>query len=153
MKILAGLKELKERQMNLFEFYGISPTGLGLRSDSAGDGKYRARRTNASGWHDGYDFLCHDGQKVVAPFENLLIERPWYPYRDLSFGGLMMSNSSLQVILCYFQPLIELVGTKVKIGQTIGYAQSISKRHGSDMSDHIHMRICSFNPELLINFL
>jgi hypothetical protein len=153
MNILNNVQELKNKKINFFEFYGISPTGLGLRSDSEGDGKYRAKRSNAEGWHDGFDFLCHTGQKIVAPFENLLIERIWYPYRDLSYGGLMMSNSMLQVILCYFQPITELVGTTVKIGQTIGYAQSISKRYGANMQDHIHCRIPSFNPELLIKIL
>lgn len=38
----------------------VNPTKLGLREDSAGSGRFGAKRGNRQ--HSGYDFLCKPGQ-------------------------------------------------------------------------------------------
>jgi hypothetical protein len=47
--------------------FWVNPTGLGVRSDGAGDGQFGAKR--GARVHLGTDFLSEAGQGVVAPID------------------------------------------------------------------------------------
>lgn len=117
----------------------VSPTGRGIRSDSEGDGNYGARRGDRR--HNGVDYLCDEGQDIVAPFD-MLIERKAYPNRDMIMSGISWSSGRSSGRMFYFQPFIDLIGCHVKEGAVIGKAQSVSGYYDlPQMEDHIHFQI------------
>lgn len=117
----------------------ISPTGLGRREDSEGSGKLGARR--GSRRHRGEDWLCTKGQDVVAPFD-FTITRVAYPKTDLIMKGIKWECGSSNGRMYYFVPDKNLIGKKVKEGQVIGKAQSISEYYKlPKMKDHIHFQV------------
>ena len=63
----------------------ISPTGQGIRSDKEGGGHLGAPR--GSRIHRGDDYICDEGQDIVAPFD-LRIVRVAYPKTDLVMKGI-----------------------------------------------------------------
>ena len=117
----------------------ISPTGKGTRSDSAGDGNYGANRGERK--HNGVDYLCDEGQEVVAPFA-MKVTRMAYPSRDMQMEGIAWSAGKSSGKMFYFKPDRALLGKEVAEGQAIGTAQAVSGYYGMDsMEDHIHFQI------------
>lgn len=117
----------------------ISSTGKGIRSDSEGDGNYGSSRGNRR--HNGIDELCDEGQDVVAKFD-MKIDRISYPNTDMKMEGIAWSSGKSHGRMFYFKPYRSLIGTRVKVGQIIGIAQSVSKYYElPNMDDHIHFQI------------
>lgn len=119
----------------------ISPTGLGVRSDMAGDGGFRAKR--GADIHRGIDFLCEPGQAVVSPISGIAI-RSARPYAaDKYYSGIVLGNATVQVKLFYILPLTGIIGQRVEKGEVIGIAQDISDKYGkeSGMKPHVHMEV------------
>ena len=117
----------------------ISPTGLGIRNDVEGSGAYGANRGSRK--HNGIDYVCKEGQRIVAPF-NMQVTRISKPKADSPMSGIAWTAGSSEGRMWYFTPLTEIIGEYVVEGQLIGYAQSVSKDYGlPDMTDHIHFQI------------
>jgi len=115
-----------------------SLTGHGIRVDGAGSGHYGASRGNRR--HNGIDYFCIEGQKVVAPFA-LRIIRVARPYADSELSGIQWEAGISSGKIFYFKPYEKLIGKTVKTGQAIGIAQSVTERYGFPMSDHIHFQV------------
>lgn len=133
-----------------------NPTGKRVRSDSAGDGHYAARRSkgNTVYEHKGVDFECEPGQLVYSPVDGVVV-RVAYPYaNDDNYMGLVIETRWCKVKMFYFEPFGLLNGgSPINQGDDIGIAQDISKRYpGSGMTPHVHLEIynLSQNPELYI---
>ena len=117
----------------------ISPTRLGIRVDSEGDGHLGASR--GSRRHRGVDYICIKGQDIVAPFDFRIV-RVAYPKTDLIMCGIMWEFGSSNGRMYYFKPHKDLIGKKVQEGQIIGVAQSVSEYYGlPNMDDHIHFQV------------
>ncbi len=117
----------------------ISPTGKGIRSDFAGDGNYGAARGNRR--HRGIDYLCDEGQEVIAPFD-MTIERFSYPNADKEMTGIAWRKGKSTGRMWYFTPYLGVIGVKVYKGTVLGIAQSVSAYYGlPEMQDHIHFQV------------
>lgn len=127
----------------------ISPTGKGLRSDTAGDGSYGARRGSRK--HRGLDFLCDPGQPIVCPIDNAIITRINYPYKDKSYNGFTIENDDITIKLFYCK-LTANVGEKVLATQKVAIAEDISKKWGDNMKPHVHLEIKYINPALFFEW-
>ncbi len=117
----------------------ISPTGLGIRVDSEGDGNYGASR--CSRLHNGIDYLCFVGQDIVAPFD-MFIDRIAKPKIRTEMSGIKWTKGKNTGRIFYFLPYNNLIGCNVKKGDVIGIAQSVSDDYNlPKMKDHIHFQI------------
>lgn len=123
----------------------ISPTGKGIRSDSGGDGHYRAKRGNRL--HGGTDYKCEPLQNVLAPISGI-IEREARPYADGEWSGVVISNSDMKIKMFYFVPNPLKIGKHVDQGEVIGIAQDIGEKY-KGVTPHIHLQIESIDPEIL----
>lgn len=137
-------QEWKARVMNNLI---ISPTGLGIRSDSAGHGAYLASRGNRL--HQGLDFLCKPGQRIYCPIDEAAKVRTARPYDDLSYDGVLLRNPFFEIFLFYFSPSDTINNKSLSQGCVIGTAQDITKRYDLPaMQPHIHLEIKSADPNL-----
>ena len=132
----------------------ISPTGHGIRyADKWGRGAYGAPRDNGSRIHNGLDFIVSPiGQKIVAPCAGLVvrIKLPYAnPVKNVLFSGILVRASDYEYTLFYFEPLKEIISTRIQEGQLVGHAQDISMKYPG-MIPHIHMQFDSINPEIFM---
>jgi len=125
-----------------------NPTGLGIRSDPAGDGHFGASRGNRK--HEGLDFLVAPGQIVKAVIAGKLVRA--YPYvDDVIFAGCRLWGKDFMAKMFYFIPHEKLIHEDVLAGEEIGIAQDISAKYGGGMKAHIHVGLYSLNPTKLVN--
>lgn len=126
----------------------VNPTGLGLREDSAGSGRFGAKRGSRK--HQGYDFLCKPKQIIKAPIAGKLVKA--YPYQgDIFYIGCRISGENWKVKMFYFVPYDNLINENVLAGDEIGIAQDISVKYGGRMKPHIHLALYKMNPMVLVN--
>lgn len=117
----------------------ISPTGKGIRNDSEGSGEYGASRGSRK--HNGIDYLCDEGQSIVAPFD-MEVTRIAIPKAGSEMSGIAWKAGRSEGRIFYFKPHDHVIGTRVKQGQEIGIAQAVSNDYGlPDMQDHVHFQI------------
>ena len=117
----------------------ISPTGLGIRVDSEGDGNYGTSRGTRR--HNGQDYLCKAGQSIKAPFD-MIITRLSYPKSDHIMSGVAWQKGKSTGRMFYFEPDMNIIGNPVQEGDIIGIAQSVSKYYKlPKMKDHIHFQV------------
>lgn len=114
-------------------------TSKGIRVDAAGDGNYGTPRGNRK--HNGIDYLCDEGQSILAPFD-MEIVRVAIPSSKHNLSGIKWRTGRSSGKIFYFYPLPELIGKKVKKGDYIGFAQSVSEAYNNNsMKDHIHFQV------------
>ena len=129
----------------------ISPTGKGCRGQDAwGSGHYLAPRGERL--HDGRDYICEPGQEVVSPIHGQVV-REARPYSTGKYGGVLIQGPRIAVKMLYFELDKSLIGHMVEQGQVIGTAQDISKKGYPGMTPHVHLEICSADPEVFIKML
>ena len=125
-----------------------NPTGLGLREDSGGSGRFGASRGKRK--HEGFDFLCVPGQIVKAVIAGKLVSA--YPYAgDVIFAGCRIWGKEWMSKMFYFIPYTHRINEDVLAGEDIGIAQDISAKYGGGMLPHIHVGLYKLNPTLLVN--
>jgi hypothetical protein len=137
----------------------ISPTGLDIRMDSAGDGHFGTLRSIGH-THAGIDFEAVPRQPVVFPITYGRIVRIAYPYNDKHYRGVLITGYDNKIGIDVLVKMFYLVPFKVSSilveGTVIGFAQDISERYTSDMTPHIHLETRSeasghlFDPERYI---
>jgi len=133
--------------------YLVNPTGRKIRNDSRGAGYYGVRRTKTVDGHqieyrhDGTDYEAEVGQEVVMPF-TALVEREAKPC--VGYSGVYLVGRRCKAKLFYVQPDPCLIGTTVNIGHRVGVAQDISRKYPG-VTPHVHLRITSLDPELIIS--
>lgn len=109
-----------------------------IRSDSAGEGHYGASRGSRT--HKGIDYLCEPGAPVFAPCSGK-VTKHGYPYPDLSYHYIQITDGDRDHRLFYCYPLIE-VGEYVTEGQIVAEAEDITARYpGQGMQPHIHYEV------------
>lgn len=120
-----------------------------VRDDKWGDGDFGTPRGTLPGgamkYHDGLDLVVEPGAPIYAMIDGM-VEKIDYPYRDMKYAGLQMSNHLCRVEIWYMAPFAPLVGQFIQAGTHIGYAQDISKKYGEDeekgvMTPHVHVRV------------
>lgn len=112
-----------------------------IRSDSAGDGHFGARRSGGRK-HNGIDYLCTPGGFVFAPVDGV-VTKLGFPYGDdLSWRYIeIRADDGLYHRLFYVKPLVQ-VDEIVTAGQIVAEAQDVSKRYPDQgMLAHVHYEI------------
>ena len=134
----------------------ISPTGQGIRNDSAGSGHWGATRKRTIDGvvkkykHKGVDFKSTFDQDIVAPFD-MFIKRVSTP--NVSYlSGIAFETESSSGRMWYFAPFRKVLKTNVKQGDVIGTAQSLKEYYGPKTTDHIHFQFNEIDPMILIKF-
>ncbi len=123
-------------------------TGLGLREDPAGSGRFGAPRGDRT--HEGIDRLCVPGQIVRAEISGKLVMA--YPYHgNFEYTGCRIWGKGFMSKMFYFTPYSHRIGESVLAGEEIGIAQNISLKYGNGMRPHIHVAVYSLNPTKLLN--
>ncbi len=126
----------------------LNPTGLGIRSDPAGDGHYRAKR--GSRLHAGLDLLCDPYQPIKAPIAGKVSRQVQVYKDDTDWKGVEIIGERMTIKLFYMVPIENLLGTDIEVGTVLGFAQDISKKYGVSMQPHIHVEITKIDPECLL---
>jgi hypothetical protein len=119
--------------------FWVNPTGLGVRSDGAGDGKFGAKRGDRV--HLGTDFLSVAGQGVVACVDaqyRRFVRRVYAT--DSTYTGMELETETFMLTYFYVSPSINHMDF-VKAGDLIGLAQDIKAKWGDPMRNHIHMQL------------
>lgn len=123
-------------------------TGMGLREDSGGSGRFGASRGTRK--HQGYDRLCLVGQDVFAPMRGKMVRS--YPYiDDKKYTGCAIWADDFMIKMWYFTPIENILFTIVEAGQVIGQAQDISAKYGGGMQPHVHLGLWGLHPTTLLN--
>lgn len=126
----------------------VSPTGYGVRSDTEGQGYFRAKRGNRL--HNGTDYICKPGQEIIAPIHGKII-RTAYPYsKDKQYEGCVIENPFLTIKMFYLKLFKNMVGEEIQQGDKIGTAQDISKKYSRQMQPHIHLEITEIDPNIFV---
>jgi hypothetical protein len=94
--------------------------------------------------------LCKPGQDVVSPCAGTIVRRS-LPYQDdPGFSGVLIVGERISVKMWYMRAQESLIGSVVRQGQVIGYAQDISLRYGKDCKPHVHLQVEVCDPTLLM---
>ena len=129
-----------------------------IRSDSAGDGRFNARRDGGRRRHDGVDIAVHEGEAVRSPIDGIF-QRVAFPYSgDGTYGGMLIVGADVEVKMFYLRPDNRLMGQRVAKGQVVGWAQNIGNKYNDpkrpwqeQMHAHIHYEIVRVNPLLVLD--
>ena len=125
----------------------VNPTGLGLRSDELGSGKFGSLRGDRI--HLGQDFICEPGQGIVACTDmqyRRYVQRVYAT--DPNYHGMEFESDGMLITYFYVDPSINHMEF-VKAGQWVALAQNVSAKYGPAMTPHVHVQIC-FMPYTLI---
>jgi len=109
------------------------------QSDSFGSGHYGASRGSRK--HNGIDYACLPGGKVLSPVSGS-VTKLGYPYGDdLSFRYVQITDSdNIDHRVFYCDPKVK-VGDHVTGGLSmIGYVQDLDKRYPR-ITPHIHYEV------------
>jgi len=124
----------------------VNPTGLSIRNDSKGLGHHGAPRGLRK--HNGIDLLCTPNQPIKMPVAGIIV-RESLPYKDnLEWRGVHIVSDRIELKLWYFLPDLNLIGSYVRLGDIIGYAQDISRKY-SGVLPHVHLRVVTVDPMLI----
>ena len=110
-----------------------------IRSDSEGDGHFAAPRGGRR--HEGVDYEFDPGEAVKSPVEGIVTRLGWaYANDEYRLVEILSHKGYLLWRFLYVDPLVK-AGDKVTLDQTIGTAQSVSKRYSDKMKDHVHVEV------------
>lgn len=121
---------------------------MGLRSDSAGDGRFGASR--GTRLHKGIDFECFPGQVLVGGISGTVTKHGYCYGDDLTWRYVQVTDvNGLNHRFFYVDPLIP-VGECVGPESHIGVAQDITRRYpGQGMVPHVHYEVMTGSGEHL----
>lgn len=108
--------------------------------DAKGCGHFGASRGSRK--HNGIDYKCDAGDKVLAPASGLVTHLGYCYSDDLTYRYVEITDKEgLRHRVFYISPHVRIgnrVGCDVDV---IGAAQDIQARHGKDMRNHVHYEI------------
>ncbi len=117
-----------------------SPTAkLVLRgNDRTGYGHYGAKR--GSRLHKGLDIRSNVGELIFNPIDGIVSKVGRVYSRTAKFKYVEITNDIYRVRVMYVSPSVK-VGDRIYGKKIIGKAQDISKYHGGEMINHVHLEI------------
>lgn len=117
----------------------FAPVQHGIREiDDFGSGRFGASR--GSRLHKGIDYLATFGERVGSPC-NGVVRRIGRCYSNTAEYKLVEIDTAGAIVrVLYVNPEVR-PRDEVRIGDTIGYAQDISKRYGRGMDNHVHLEV------------
>jgi len=138
-----GLQGLIDDALSRAVVQLIDPAGsFEIRSDRAGDGRYRAPRGDR--WHLGVDTLASPGEVARAPMAGILVRSGQCYADDDRFRLLVIECEPWECKSMYVVPFAHLIGQRVRLGQNIGTVQDITQRSDyaeRGMRPHIHTEL------------
>lgn len=113
-----------------------------------GKGHYGASRGSRS--HRGVDFACYPSSVLVTPVTGE-VTKIGYPYAD-GVGGVGDTEEAYRYVqvtdmngdrhrFFYVEPLVEVGQVVIEDSHYLGVSQSLKRRHGAAMDDHIHYEV------------
>jgi hypothetical protein len=125
----------------------VSPVGprFKMRSDMWGRGGFGDPRGSKK--HDGLDLVVEPRQPVFSMIDGHVEKFEQCYLHDDRWTGIQIANTQLRVELWYMAPFAWAKGEFVQAGQTVGFAQDISKKYPPTekiphkMLPHIHVRV------------
>ena len=142
----------QQAKMKDLKLFGEVLNPMIIRDDKGGSGWFGSGRVGHV--HQGTDFVCRPGQSVYAPFAGRIIRsaKP-YPGDDRWNGLVMLSDQDNYECKLFYCTLAEDIGEHVERGQLIAFAQAISGKYSSGVTDHVHIEVRQkgiiLNPENL----
>ncbi len=104
--------------------------------DPKGCGGFHASRGSRE--HGGLDLVKKEGQAIYAPISGKMTRHP-NPYEgDNVLNGVEVVGTKYKVKIFYVEPSVK-IGQRVRKGQKIGTAQSVAKKYGAGMTNHVHI--------------
>jgi murein DD-endopeptidase MepM/ murein hydrolase activator NlpD len=121
-----------------------------MRNDSAGLGHFGASRNAKGGGkrkHPGTDYEMEAGELVDSPVVGKVTKIGYTYTDDLSYRYIQITDiDGNNHRLFYVDPKEDIkVGSIVDKGTIIGASQDLSKKHGSEMKNHVHYEILDPN--------
>ena len=110
------------------------------RDDPTGHGDYGMPRGTRK--HKGFDLLADPGTDVCLPMDGF-ITKIGYPYvGDMVLRYIEITNHTYRWRLYYCKPIKGLqVNDRMNRGDKCGIVQNVSKKHGGQMLNHIHIEL------------
>ena len=113
--------------------------------DDYGSGQYLAPRGSRK--HNGVDYCCYPGSRVLSPV-NGLVTKLGYAYKDdLSFRYVEVKTEFNEFIrVFYIEPTIS-IGYKITTNTELGISQTLQNRYPADekhknpITDHFHVGV------------
>lgn len=107
--------------------------------DSMGCGHFGASRGSRK--HKGFDVKVSPGEPFRTQFAGIVKKIGWAYSDDLSYRIVdIKANNRMTVRAFYLDPAVS-AGDKVDVGDIIGFSQDLSKKHGENMTNHVHIEI------------
>jgi hypothetical protein len=129
-----------------FPFGSIVQPRQVMRNDTLGLGHYGASRDGGIRSHAGIDIEVYKSQPIYAPF-NGTVTRKYFAYpNNKKYLGLEMISEvgEFKIKIMYCVPTDAKIGSYVKKGEMIGYAQAISEKYSTLMTDHLHVELYQY---------
>jgi murein DD-endopeptidase MepM/ murein hydrolase activator NlpD len=121
----------------------VNPTGAAPRGvDAYGSGAFGASRDGGSRHHAGVDYVAVAGQAVRAPVSGF-VSKIGFPYPgDTHLRYVEIDNPALHISarVFYVEPAVT-VGQIVRLGASIGAAQTLQARYPGGITDHVHLEL------------
>lgn len=138
-----GLQALIDDARSRTQPHLIDPAGsYEIRSDPAGDGRYRAPRGDRL--HQGLDTLADPGDSARAPMTGVLVRSGLCYQDDDRFSLAVIECEPWESRVLYVAPFARLIGRRVLMGQIIGMVQDVTKRKdyaAQGMNPHVHTEV------------
>lgn len=110
---------------------------FGIRNDSSGLGTFGALRSNHI--HNGLDIKVSEGELIKAPFDLIYSFTGLVYPDDKNYLATEYKTKNGTFRVMYMKPYTDK--KTFKQGEVIGVAQSIKKKWGGNMQDHIHVEV------------
>lgn len=123
-------------------FIAINGNGNLRGCDAFGCGNFGATRGGRG--HNGIDFVTTEGQGIRAPFDCKVV-RYGYPYADdMKYRLVEIQGTgeyaSFKAKIMYIKPG-QPVGAVLKAGTQLCTSDSIARKYGSKMANHVHFEL------------
>lgn len=119
-------------------FAKITKENLDRGCDPMGCGSFGASRGSRK--HKGIDIVAKPGETIFSPITGNVNRYP-IPYAgDNRYSGIEIENATYRVMIFYMKTTLP-IGSVVLAGQPIGTAQDLTLKHGSSMTNHVHLEV------------
>lgn len=131
------------------KYYPPNKTGLTRKCDPKGCGNFGANRGSRK--HMGIDFVTKLNDPIFSPVDGKITRYP-FASSDQIHKGIEIVNSNETHQIFYIKPIAK-IGTYVKKGQLIAYADDITQKYGNQMTNHVHHEVEVNNKHIDITHL
>lgn len=82
-----------------------------------------------------------EGDPIYAPFTGRFIRKARPYANDARYDGIVLHGNGYELKIFYLAPLDFKPHQTIRQNQLLGTAQSISRKYGGSMRDHLHIEV------------